>query len=173
MVDAVRKCGGHVKFTVFPDCGMDMDVTYNDGRLYEWLLAQRRSRNIEPRQVLQTEKENDKKVISSLVIACHCWPPLPEDYVGQFKACEYNYTGGHYTNQLFRYRFLVPRSLRPEEHYPLLVWLHGAGSRRRKIIGCQLVDLDRQADDPDRVDGTINSLFWPSSVRRDLRQLVQ
>ena len=45
MVDAVRKHGGHVRFTVYPDYGHDIDqVTYRNEQLYEWLLHQRRSR---------------------------------------------------------------------------------------------------------------------------------
>jgi len=41
MVNAVRRCGGHVKFTVYPDYGHDIcDVTYRDGRLYGWFLGQ-------------------------------------------------------------------------------------------------------------------------------------
>lgn len=44
MVDAVRKCGGYVKFTVYPGYKHGIcDVAYRDKRLYEWLLAQRRT----------------------------------------------------------------------------------------------------------------------------------
>jgi predicted peptidase len=44
MVDAVRKCGGRVKFTVHPGIGHGIcGQTYQDGRLFDWLLAQRRS----------------------------------------------------------------------------------------------------------------------------------
>ncbi len=44
MVDAVKKCGGSVQFTMYPERGHDIcDVTYRDKRLYKWLLAQRRS----------------------------------------------------------------------------------------------------------------------------------
>jgi predicted peptidase len=50
MVDAVRKCGGHVEFTVHPDYGHDICwITYQD-RLYDWLLAQRRPQHIARRQ---------------------------------------------------------------------------------------------------------------------------
>ena len=46
MVDAVRKCGGHVEFTVYPNCGHDIcNMLFYDGHLYEWLLAQRRSQH--------------------------------------------------------------------------------------------------------------------------------
>ena len=45
MVDAVRKCGGHAELTTYPDHGHDIcGVTYQDQRLYQWLLAQRRGR---------------------------------------------------------------------------------------------------------------------------------
>ena len=47
MVDAVRKCGGHVKFTVYPGYGHDIcGITYQDGQLYEWLSAQRRTQHL-------------------------------------------------------------------------------------------------------------------------------
>ncbi len=43
MVDAVRKCGGHVEFTVYPEEGHGIcETTYQNPKLYEWLLAQRR-----------------------------------------------------------------------------------------------------------------------------------
>jgi predicted peptidase len=52
MVDAVRKCGGHVDFTMLPGCGHGIcDPTYRDRRLSDWLLAQRR----------HSSKENDRK----------------------------------------------------------------------------------------------------------------
>ncbi len=43
MVDAVKKCGGHVEFTVYPEEGHGIcETTYQNPKLYEWLLAQRR-----------------------------------------------------------------------------------------------------------------------------------
>lgn len=43
MVDAVRKCGGNVQFTVYPGRGHGVcEATYCDRRVLEWLLAQRR-----------------------------------------------------------------------------------------------------------------------------------
>ena len=45
MVDVVKKCGGQVKFTVYPNEGHGIcGLTYQNGQLYEWLLAQRRAR---------------------------------------------------------------------------------------------------------------------------------
>ncbi len=44
MVDAVRACGGDVKFTVYP--GVDHDAwtqTYANPALYQWFLQHRRS----------------------------------------------------------------------------------------------------------------------------------
>lgn len=44
MVDAVRKCDGQVKFTVYPDAGHGIsEMTYQNRQFYEWLLAQQRS----------------------------------------------------------------------------------------------------------------------------------
>ncbi len=45
MVDAVRKAGGDVTFTVYRGAGHGIcDMTYGNDRIYEWLLAQRRKR---------------------------------------------------------------------------------------------------------------------------------
>jgi predicted peptidase len=58
MVDAVKKCGGHVEFTVYPQCDHGVcDLSYGDGRLYNWLLAQRRQH--QPRPNLQ--EKGDRK----------------------------------------------------------------------------------------------------------------
>lgn len=43
MVDALRACGGDVKFTVYPDAGHDAWTrAYEDPALYDWLLAHHR-----------------------------------------------------------------------------------------------------------------------------------
>ena len=43
MVDAVKNCGGQVKFTVYPNEGHGIcGLTYQNEQLYEWLLAQRK-----------------------------------------------------------------------------------------------------------------------------------
>jgi len=43
MVDALKKSGGNVKFTVYPDAGHDAwSQTYANPEVYEWLLQQKR-----------------------------------------------------------------------------------------------------------------------------------
>jgi len=43
-VEALKKAGGHVKFTVYPEAGHDSwTEAYNDPKLYEWLLQQKRT----------------------------------------------------------------------------------------------------------------------------------
>jgi predicted peptidase len=43
MVNALRECGGNVKFTVYPDAGHDSwTETYNNPELYEWFLEHRK-----------------------------------------------------------------------------------------------------------------------------------
>jgi len=43
MVDALKKLGSNVKFTVYPEAGHDSwTETYNNPAFYEWLLQQRR-----------------------------------------------------------------------------------------------------------------------------------
>lgn len=48
LVDALRICGGDVRLTIYPDEGHDSWTrTYDDPELYEWMLAQRKSRAVE------------------------------------------------------------------------------------------------------------------------------
>ena len=50
MVDALRKIGGRVKLTVYPDAGHDSwTATYENEDLYAWLLQQRRGQPQQPR----------------------------------------------------------------------------------------------------------------------------
>lgn len=44
LVDSLKKCGGNVQFTVYPDAGHDSwTETYNNPQLYEWMLKQSRN----------------------------------------------------------------------------------------------------------------------------------
>lgn len=44
MVDAIKACGGSVRFSVYPDVGHDAWTrAYEDPELYRWLLQQRRT----------------------------------------------------------------------------------------------------------------------------------
>ncbi|MCK5861994.1 MAG: prolyl oligopeptidase family serine peptidase [Candidatus Hydrogenedentes bacterium] len=46
MVDALKKVGGNVKFTVYPDAGHNSwSETYNNPALYQWFLKHTRSNN--------------------------------------------------------------------------------------------------------------------------------
>ncbi len=43
MVNALKRCGGNVRFTVYPEAGHDSwTETYNNPQLYEWLLKYKR-----------------------------------------------------------------------------------------------------------------------------------
>jgi predicted peptidase len=47
MVNTLKACGGNVKFTVYPKAAHDSwTKTYNNPRLYEWFLKQRRTRTL-------------------------------------------------------------------------------------------------------------------------------
>lgn len=44
MVDALRECGGSVRFTIYPNAGHDSwTKTYSNPRLYEWFLSHNKS----------------------------------------------------------------------------------------------------------------------------------
>ena len=43
LVKALRDCGGNVQITIYPEAGHDAWTrTYNDAKIYDWLLQQRR-----------------------------------------------------------------------------------------------------------------------------------
>jgi predicted peptidase len=45
MVESLKRHGGNVKFTVYPDAGHDSwTATYDNSELYAWLLEQKRAR---------------------------------------------------------------------------------------------------------------------------------
>ena len=45
MVDALKKAGGNVRFSVYPEAGHDLwTETYNNPEIYEWLLKQKRAK---------------------------------------------------------------------------------------------------------------------------------
>ena len=45
MVEALKKAGGNVKFTIYPNAGHDAwTETYDNPKLYEWLLEQKRKK---------------------------------------------------------------------------------------------------------------------------------
>lgn len=44
MVKALQACGGHVRYTYYPDANHDAwTATYDNPELYTWFLQQRRS----------------------------------------------------------------------------------------------------------------------------------
>ena len=54
MVAALRKVGGRVRFTVYPEASHNSwAAAYADPKLYEWLLAQRRGHPAQPRATVQ------------------------------------------------------------------------------------------------------------------------
>ncbi len=51
MVEAMKKFGGNVKFTVYPEAGHDAwTETYANPQLYQWLLQQKRGAQSEPKK---------------------------------------------------------------------------------------------------------------------------
>ena len=45
MVDAVKRAGGDVRFTVYPEAQHDSwTATYDNQEVYDWLLAHRRAK---------------------------------------------------------------------------------------------------------------------------------
>ena len=54
---------------------------------------------------------------------------MTDTAIDAFEAREITFTGGEYSNEIFRYRLLKPQDARPGEEYPLVLFLHGAGER--------------------------------------------
>lgn len=60
MIEALRKKQGRVRFTLYPTAGHDTwTPTYNDPRLYAWLLEQKRGQPVEPRSTEPTTKPTE------------------------------------------------------------------------------------------------------------------
>jgi len=55
LVDALKSCGGNIRFTVYPDTGHEAwDRTYDNPELYAWLLEHKRTPVSEARQASTT-----------------------------------------------------------------------------------------------------------------------
>ncbi len=60
MVAALRRIGGRVRFTVYPEAGHDSwTATYDDPRLYGWLLEQARGKPRQPRATTTGSKPDE------------------------------------------------------------------------------------------------------------------
>jgi len=53
-------------------------------------------------------------------------PKVSPRFADLFQARNYRYTGGTYDSELFPYRLFVPLT-KPNQTYPIIVWLHGHG----------------------------------------------
>lgn len=52
-----------------------------------------------------------------------------DEAVARFEEREIKFTGGEYTDEVFRYRVLEPETIEPGKKYPVVLFLHGAGER--------------------------------------------
>jgi predicted peptidase len=52
-----------------------------------------------------------------------------DEAVMRFDEREVTFTGGEYTDEVFRYRVLKPAMVEPDKKYPVVLFLHGAGER--------------------------------------------
>ena len=60
-VNAIKECGGDIKFTVYPDVGHSSDAAYADPQLYQWFLEHRRD-DERVKQVLAVRAAREKRV---------------------------------------------------------------------------------------------------------------
>ncbi len=68
--------------------------------------------------------------------------------VNLFESREYRCTEGQFQGTVFRYRLFVPRLMKPGEHYPLIVWMHGHGNEPGTNNVGQLAWVDFMLNDP-------------------------
>jgi predicted peptidase len=90
-------------------------------------------------------------VISTIAIVSALLIGQTQEFANAFKAGEFHYTGGNYHHEPFKYHLFVPRSTRPKERYPLLLWLHGLGEVSADSLP-SLRWLDMIIDDPRQPD---------------------
>jgi poly(3-hydroxybutyrate) depolymerase len=60
-VDAIKACGGDIKFTVYPDVGHSSDAAYADPQLYQWFLEHRRDA-ARTEQILAARAAREKRI---------------------------------------------------------------------------------------------------------------
>ena len=72
---------------------------------------------------------------------------VTDEFAALFETGEYVYSGGKYKEHHFGYRLFVPRTLKPANRYPLIVWFHGLGAagddNRRSVHQLELLLHDR------------------------------
>jgi predicted peptidase len=67
------------------------------------------------------------RIIAGVVLVISATVEIRAQTVELFEAREYRSTEGQFQGTVFRYRLFVPRSMKPGQRYPLLVWMHGHG----------------------------------------------
>jgi dienelactone hydrolase len=60
-VNAIKACGGDIKFTVYPDVGHSSDSAYADPQLYQWFLGHRRN-DARVKQILAVRAAREKRI---------------------------------------------------------------------------------------------------------------
>ena len=60
-VNAIKACGGDIKFTVYPDVGHSSDAAYADPQLYQWFLDHRRN-DARIKQILAVRTAREKRI---------------------------------------------------------------------------------------------------------------
>jgi predicted esterase len=61
MVNAIKACGGDIKFTVYPDLGHSSDPAYADPQLYQWFLEHRRN-DARVKEILAVQAAREKRI---------------------------------------------------------------------------------------------------------------
>ena len=68
-------------------------------------------------------------LLSLVLASCALGATPGDDVIQKFAEHTYQFTGGAYENESFKYRLLEPEKIEPGKKYPLVLFLHGAGER--------------------------------------------
>jgi poly(3-hydroxybutyrate) depolymerase len=68
MVNAIKACGGDIKFTVYPDVGHSSDEAYADPQLYQWFLEHRRN-NALSNEIIAIRTAHEKRIKNQIPAA--------------------------------------------------------------------------------------------------------
>lgn len=104
-------------------------------------------------------------------------PLLAQEATTLFEERSVVYTGGEYENETFGYRLLKPETIEEGKHYPLVLFLHGAGERGDDN-NAQLKHFPEHFKDPEyrkkfpcfliapqcRKDRRWSNFYWDGSV---------
>ncbi len=86
-------------------------------------------------------------IIGAVLVLTAAAVEVRAQIIDLFDAREHRCSEGRFAGKVFQYRLFVPRTAKPGEHFPLILWFHGAGERGNNNVR-HMKWIDLMLDDP-------------------------